>query len=199
MTDTLCIIPAKGNSSRCPRKNKREFFGTPMLAYSIETAKRSKLFTDIIVSTDDAETAKIARHYGATAMSRLKGWDELGTQELASAILNGIAAPPDFSCVIYATAPMMEARDLQYAHSLLKGGDSDYIFSVGEFPLRDAAQFYFGRTGAFRLGLKLISHRTMMFPIPEERILDVNTPDDWAACEKKYAKLNGIDMRLTTP
>ena len=58
----LCIIPARGGSKRIPRKNVKSFLGKPMLAYSIETAKQTGLFDEIMVSTDDNEIAEVARN-----------------------------------------------------------------------------------------------------------------------------------------
>ena len=61
----LCIIPARGGSKRIPRKNVKPFLGKPMLAYSIEAAKATGLFDEIMVSTDDEEIAEVAIRYGA--------------------------------------------------------------------------------------------------------------------------------------
>ena len=57
-TKNLCIIPARGGSKRIPRKNVKPFLGKPMLAYSIETAQKTGLFDEIMVSTDDDEIAE---------------------------------------------------------------------------------------------------------------------------------------------
>lgn len=65
MCKKVCIIPARGGSKRIPKKNIKPFYGKPLIAYSIETAKQSELFDRIIVSTDDEEIAKIAKEYGA--------------------------------------------------------------------------------------------------------------------------------------
>lgn len=62
---SICIIPARGGSKRIPRKNIREFYGKPMIAWSIEAAKESGLFDRVVVSTDDPEIAEIAKSYGA--------------------------------------------------------------------------------------------------------------------------------------
>ena len=61
----LCIIPARGGSKRIPKKNIKEFLGRPIIAYSIRTAIDSKLFDEVMVSTDDIEIAEIAKKYGA--------------------------------------------------------------------------------------------------------------------------------------
>lgn len=61
----LAIIPARGGSKRIPRKNIKNFHGKPIIAYTIESAINSKLFDEIMVSTDDKEIAEIAKKYGA--------------------------------------------------------------------------------------------------------------------------------------
>ena len=61
----LAIIPARGGSKRIPKKNIKFFLGKPIIAYAIETAINSKLFDEVMVSTDDHEIAEIALSYGA--------------------------------------------------------------------------------------------------------------------------------------
>ena len=61
----VAIIPARGGSKRIPKKNIKEFFGKPIIAYSIEAAQKCKLFDRIIVSTDSSEIAEVAKKYGA--------------------------------------------------------------------------------------------------------------------------------------
>lgn len=62
----LAIIPARGGSQRIPKKNIKDFFGKPIIAYAIETAIKSGLFDEVIVSTDSQEIADISKVYGAT-------------------------------------------------------------------------------------------------------------------------------------
>jgi N-acylneuraminate cytidylyltransferase len=64
-TSNIAIIPARGGSKRIPRKNIKDFLGKPIIAYSIEAVLESKLFEEVMVSTDDEEIAQIARKYGA--------------------------------------------------------------------------------------------------------------------------------------
>ena len=61
----LAIIPARGGSKSVPRKNIKELAGKPLIAWTIDEAKKSKYLTRTIVSTDDEEIAKVARKYGA--------------------------------------------------------------------------------------------------------------------------------------
>lgn len=62
---TIAIIPARGGSKRIPRKNIIDFHGKPMIAWTIEAALRSGCFDRVVVSTDDAEIAEVARTHGA--------------------------------------------------------------------------------------------------------------------------------------
>ncbi|HEY4501847.1 MAG TPA: acylneuraminate cytidylyltransferase family protein [Candidatus Paceibacterota bacterium] len=61
----LALIPARGGSKGVPRKNIKLFCGKPLLAWTIEEVKKSKHAPRVVVSTDDAEIADIARQWGA--------------------------------------------------------------------------------------------------------------------------------------
>jgi CMP-N-acetylneuraminic acid synthetase len=63
--EVLALIPARGGSKSIPRKNIMPFAGHPLIAYSIAAARSARTITRVIVSTDDAEIARIAAHYGA--------------------------------------------------------------------------------------------------------------------------------------
>ena len=61
----LGVIAARGGSKGLPRKNIKLLLGKPLLVWSIEETKKSKLLTRCIVATDDEEIADIARKAGA--------------------------------------------------------------------------------------------------------------------------------------
>ena len=63
--EVLALIPARGGSKSIPRKNIRPFAGHPLIAYSIAAALAAETVTRVLVSTDDAEIAAVARQYGA--------------------------------------------------------------------------------------------------------------------------------------
>lgn len=63
--EVLALIPARGGSKSIPHKNIRLLAGFPLIAYSIAAARSAELVTRVIVSTDDAEIADVAREYGA--------------------------------------------------------------------------------------------------------------------------------------
>lgn len=63
----LAVTLARGGSKGVPRKNVLPVNGIPLIAYTIAEARRSKLITRYLVSTDDDEIQKIAVEYGAEA------------------------------------------------------------------------------------------------------------------------------------
>lgn len=63
--EILAIIPARGGSKGVPRKNIRPLAGKPLIAYAIEAGLKSPSVGRVIVSTEDAEIARIAGAYGA--------------------------------------------------------------------------------------------------------------------------------------
>lgn len=62
----VALIPARAGSKRVPGKNVRRLGAHPVLAYTVAAALASRVFDDVIVSTDDEDYAAIARHYGAS-------------------------------------------------------------------------------------------------------------------------------------
>ena len=68
--EVLAVIPARGGSKGIPKKNIKLLAGKPLIAYTIDAAKKSRHITRIIVSTDDKETAEIAEKIHPLLMSK---------------------------------------------------------------------------------------------------------------------------------
>jgi N-acylneuraminate cytidylyltransferase len=66
MKNVIAIIPARAGSKRISNKNIMEFMGKPMIAWTIEAALESGIFTDILVSTDGEDIAELSRSMGAS-------------------------------------------------------------------------------------------------------------------------------------
>lgn len=77
----LGVIPARGGSKGIPRKNIKIIAGKPLIAWSIEAAKKSALIDRFVVSTEDKEIAAIARKYGAEVVDRPR---ELATDKAST-------------------------------------------------------------------------------------------------------------------
>lgn len=132
----VAIIPARGGSKRIPRKNLKPFDGVPMIVLSIRTALDSGLFERVVVSTDDAEIADVARAHGADVPflrpAELAD-DFAGT---APVIVHALQQLPDFdyTCCVYATAPLLQVRYLRQGLELLEQHlDKSFAFSVCSF------------------------------------------------------------------
>lgn len=135
----IAIIPARGGSKRIPKKNIKDFLGKPIIAYSIETALKSKLFDKVIVSTDDEAIKKVAQDYGAEVpFMRPKELadDFTGTNAVVSHTINWLLERHikiDYACCIYATAPFLEKEYLKMGFKKLKNSDKSFAFSVTTF------------------------------------------------------------------
>lgn len=135
----IAIIPARGGSKRIPKKNIKDFFGKPMIVWSIEEARKSKLFDRIIVSTDDFEIAEISQKNGADVpfiRSTELSDDYVGTTEVVAdavewAVDQGLRL--EAICCIYATAPFMRHTDILRGLEILNSSKCTYAFSVTDF------------------------------------------------------------------
>lgn len=194
MANTICVIPARGGSQRIPRKNVKDFYGNPIIAYSIMNAGQLGVFDHIIVSTDDDEISLIAEGYGAKVHRRdpAYGADDVGTQAVVRECLMAIGATgaDDIACCIYATAPLLDVEDLDMGHRLLCGEiNTSFVFSAGYPPLQDAGQFYWGWARCFIDETPLVGPGTRLVHVAPERVCDINTHADWTEALRKYAVL----------
>lgn len=136
----VAIIPARGGSKRIPKKNIKLFLGKPIIAYSIEIAKKSELFDRIIVSTDSNEISDVAQNYGAEVpfIRPVKLSDDYtGTDDVIEHSLNWLVENGDSyetACCIYATAPFLISDYLKKGYDLLLKEDAARVFSVTTFP-----------------------------------------------------------------
>ena len=193
----VAIIPARGGSKRIPGKNRRLFHGKPIIAYSIATARASGCFKKIYVSTDDKEIAAIAKAKDAKIHHRAPFFaaDEIGTQDVTRNFLQWLittcgAEAPEFTCCIYATAPLMTAESLRIGLRILREGEKPFVHTVHEQTGEDAAQWYWGRTEAFLDRVPLDAEHTTHLQLLDERVCDINTLDDWIRAERMYTTLH---------
>jgi pseudaminic acid cytidylyltransferase len=146
----LCVIPARGGSKRIPRKNIKEFFGKPMIAWSILAAIESGCFDKIIVSTDDAEIAEVSKEFGAEVpflRPQNLSDDYTGTTEVTAHAINWFLQKSILFtdvCCLYATAPFVQSSDLLRGLDILSNSKSTYAFSVTSFafPIQRAIRLH---------------------------------------------------------
>lgn len=137
--NVVAIITARGGSKRIPKKNIKEFCGKPIIAYSIEAALKSKVFDEVMVSTDSKEIADIAKSYGASVpfmRSVETSGDFSNTSDVLNEVLNDYTAQNknfETFCCLYPTAPFVTAEKLKKAYQTFCDNDADSLMTVVKF------------------------------------------------------------------
>jgi len=137
----IAIIPARGGSKRIERKNIRSFCGKPMIAWSIEAALASELFSKVIVSTDCPAIADVSRSYGATTpfVRPAELSDDFTptipvVRQAIQWLLENSRTSVQQVCCLYATAPFVQASDLRRGLDILTANEQlEFTFPVTEF------------------------------------------------------------------
>jgi CMP-N,N'-diacetyllegionaminic acid synthase len=61
----MAVIPARAGSKGLPGKNLKLLAGKPLIAHAIQCARDSGVCDVVLVSTEDEETARVGREWGA--------------------------------------------------------------------------------------------------------------------------------------
>ncbi|WP_326821965.1 N-acetylneuraminate synthase family protein [Streptosporangium sp. NBC_01756] len=190
-----------------PLKNLAAVGGTPLVARAVKTCVRSELIDEVVVSTDHAEIAAVAREAGATVVDRP---DELSGATASSEsavlhVLDHLPETPDVVVLVQCTSAFIDPADLDIAIAKVLDGTADVVFSgleTHEF-LWDAAgagvnhdpsfrlrrqerEPHFRETGAFYVmrtkGLREHGHRffgaVAVQEVPSRHAIEVDTPED---------------------
>ena len=135
----IAIITARGGSKRIPRKNIKSFLGEPIIKYSIDAARSSGLFDEVMVSTDDLTIAEISKKYGAVVpfIRSLNTSDDYSTtadvlSEVIKCYLDG-GKKFTYACCLYPTAPFITKERLTEAFELLLSSGADSVIPVTKF------------------------------------------------------------------
>ncbi|MEM7258157.1 MAG: pseudaminic acid cytidylyltransferase [Pseudomonadota bacterium] len=140
----LAVIPARGGSKRIAKKNIRDFYGKPLMAYSIEAALKCTAIDAVWVSTEDAGVASVARAFGAEVpfvRPQSLADDHTILQQVA---VHALEYAKDQSievsdcCLVFATAPFLQPDDLSRGWACLHNANADFALSVSQF--RNAPQ-----------------------------------------------------------
>ena len=111
----LAIIPARGGSKGVPRKNIRLLAGKPLLAWTIDEAKKSKYIDRLILSSEDDEIIEVARDFGCEIPFKrpveLAQDDTPGIEPVIHAI-NTLEEKYDFVVLLQPTSPLRTVEDI---------------------------------------------------------------------------------------
>jgi N-acylneuraminate cytidylyltransferase len=135
MVRRIAIIPARGGSKRLPHKNIVDFFGKPLLAWSIEAAMHSGLFETVFVSTDSPQIAEISRAYGASVpfLRDLHADDHANISQVTVHALEQISERLgkhfDEVAMLQATCPVRDVDDVRNAFAAFDAAGADFQMS----------------------------------------------------------------------
>lgn len=138
---TIAIITARGGSKRIPKKNIKNFMGKPIIAYAIEAALNSKIFDEVMVSTDCPEIAEISRQYGAKVpfLRSEKTSNDFATtyDALEEVITEYKKSGKEFEtlCCIYPCVPFLNHESLEEAFRNMIENEADAIVPVCKYPV----------------------------------------------------------------
>jgi len=136
--EVLTIIPAKGLSTRLKRKNLADLAGKPLLAYAIDTAKKSGVCGEIMVSTEDPEIAACARSFGADVpflRPEHLCHDPYEVPDVCLNVLDQYEAMGrvfDTLLITLPTCPFCEPRDVQAAVRMYCEKDASFVMTVSK-------------------------------------------------------------------
>lgn len=136
--NNIAIISARSGSKGLPDKNIKELNGRPLMAYSIEAAIESRLFSAIMVSTDSERYAAIAEAYGAEVpflRSRAASSDSASSWDAVEEVLQGYEKMGRYFetfCLLQPTSPLRTAEDLIHAYDLYNKKQAIAVLSMTE-------------------------------------------------------------------
>jgi len=115
------FIPARAGSKGIPGKNKKDFCGKPLVQWSIDQAKQSKLFDKIIVSTDDDDILAIAERCGVVAVPRVAelSGDDVALDDVMYDYFTREGDDCDNICLLQPTSPLRSVDDIVKSYRYL--------------------------------------------------------------------------------
>lgn len=130
----LAVIPARGGSKGVPRKNIRDLAGKPLIAWTIEEAKKSKYIDRLILSSEDDEIIEVAKQFGCEVpFKRPLELAQDDTPGIAP-VLHAIEMCPgyDYVVLLQPTSPLRTVEDIDGCIEKLLGNNAEFCVSVTE-------------------------------------------------------------------
>lgn len=126
----LGVIPARFESSRLPRKMLINISGKPLIQWTYEQAKQSKLVDAIVIATDSREIAEVARGFGADViMTSVR--HKNGTDRVCEAVKKFKKFKPDIVVNIFGDEPVIDPKTIDASIKVLLDNPQVPVSSVG--------------------------------------------------------------------
>lgn len=134
----LAIIPARAGSKGIKDKNIINLNGKPLIAYSIEAAKKSKYIDRIVVSTDGEQIAKVAKEWGADVPFLRPDYLASDTAKTIDAMVHCIETLKemgdeyDYVVLLQPTQPLRKAKHIDEAIEQLISAGEESLVSISK-------------------------------------------------------------------
>lgn len=134
----LAIIPARSGSKGLKEKNIKLLNGKPLLAYTIEAAKESGVFDEIMVSTDSREYADIAKQWGANVpflRSDELSNDTASSWDVVKEVIEkykDLGTDFDTVALLQPTSPLRTSNDVKEGYKVMEEKDANSVVGVCE-------------------------------------------------------------------
>ena len=133
----LGVIPARGGSKGVPGKNIKTLNGRPLIYYSIIEGLKSKLITDLVVSTDSKKIQNISVKYGAECPFLRPAELSTDTALAVPTIQHSVnymeerkGVKYDYIIMLQPTSPLRQFTDIDNSLNQLMKSKADGIISV---------------------------------------------------------------------
>ena len=216
----IALIIAREGSKRIKNKNIKFFFGKPIIAYSIKTALRSKIFNRVIVSTESEKIATISKKYGAEiAFKRPKKLadDKTSTINVIKHAIKKLSYKKKKLniCCIYPATPLLTKKILNRGYNKFRKLNADFLVTIlkkrktnnrsffiknngflyetkkrQKVLYQDAGQFYWGKSYSLLKYTSMFKGKVAPLIISEKNAIDVNTIKDWKKLTHLYKRSN---------
>jgi pseudaminic acid cytidylyltransferase len=134
----FAIIPARGGSQRIKKKNIKKFYSKPILYWTIKVLRQSRLFSKIVLTTDDNQIKKIGEQLGFDyIISRPANLGDNYTPtkpviDHAIRVLN-TKFKIKYACCVYPCNPFLNSLDLKKSFKILKKNKKKFVFPITEY------------------------------------------------------------------
>lgn len=166
MLNILALIPARGGSKGLPGKNVLELAGKPLIAHSIESAKRCRYINKIVVTTDCLAISQTAKMYGAEVPFLRPDYLASDRADFGSAIdwtltrLEEQGYVPDIYVILTPTSPFRSDSLLLALVELLIAGYS-HVMTVKHINLPPSSLYFLSNRSALERIRPSITHTSI--------------------------------------
>lgn len=150
--NSICFIPAKGNSRRLPRKNVQTVGGKPLVTRAIEGALGAGCFKKICVTSNDEEVLSIAEKAGAESLHRGEDLcrDDIRAKDVVRAHLSEMDETFDCVTMLMPTNPFRTSQHIREAHEIFKEKGGLTLVSVVEYEFNPAMAMIIDEDGSLK-------------------------------------------------